>query len=217
MVKAILGRKLRMTQMFTPEGIVIPLTAIEVGPCPVVQVKSESTDGYNAIQIGFDAKKEKRTPKPMMGHFNKANVKPLRHLKEVRMESVADYQAGQVLDSSVFEEGDLVDISGTSKGKGFQGGMKRHNWGGGRKSHGSMFHRRIGSIGPGTGLSRIWPGKTLPGHMGHEKVTMQNLEVIKIDKNNHIIYIKGGIPGPSGGVVFIRQASKNTKGKAESK
>lgn len=211
-MKAILGSKLRMTQMFTEDGKRIPLTAILVGPCPIVQVKSaENRDGYNAIQIGYQPVKEKSSNKPMIGHFAKAGIKPHRLLKEIRVDSTEGYQAGAILDASLFQEGDRVDVTGVSKGRGFQGGMRRHNWGGGRKTHGSMFHRRIGAIAAGTGQSRIFPGKTLPGHMGCENVTVQNIEVVKVDSDHGIIYVKGGIPGPDGGVVYLKATTKNVK------
>lgn len=207
MVKAILGRKLRMTQVFTDDGRQVPLTAIEVGPCPIVQIKTQESDGYQALQIGFLPNKETRFTKPMMGHFKKADLAPLRVLKEIRVDSLEGFKVGQPLEIA-FAEGDRVDVTGVSKGKGFQGGVRRHNWGGGRKTHGSMFHRRIGSIGPGTGIARIFKGKTLPGHMGNEKITTQNLKVMKVDKENGILYVCGGIPGPNGGVVFVKATTK---------
>lgn len=209
MVKAILGRKLRMTQLFQEDGKVLPLTAIEVGPCPIVQIKNEERDGYCALQIGFLDKKEKNTTQPLLGHFKKADCGPKRVLREIRVESADGFEVGQALDASAFDEGDRVDVSGVSKGRGFQGGVRRHNWGGGRKTHGSMFHRAIGSIGPGSGLSRVVVGKTLPGHMGHEKVTVQNLEVVRVDKENGVLFVKGGIPGPDGSVVFVKATTKN--------
>lgn len=208
MIKAILGRKLRMTQMFTDDGRQIPLTAIEVGPCPIVQIKTDESDGYNALQIGFLPQKKKASNKPMIGHFNKAKLEPHRILREIRVDSTEGYKLGQNLDADGFEEGDFVDVTGVSKGRGFQGGVRRHNWSGGGKTHGSMFHRAIGSIGPGTGMARIVKGKTLPGHMGHEQVTVQNLEVIKIDKEHGVLFVRGGIPGPDGGVVFIKATTK---------
>ena len=208
MVKAILGRKLRMTQIYTEDGRQIPLTAIEVGPCPIVQIKTEKAEGYNAIQIGYLSMKEKASNQPMIGHFKKAQLDPHRILREIRVDSAEDFKVGQALDASDFEEGDRVDVTGVSKGRGFQGGVRRHNWHGGRATHGSMFHRRIGAIAPGTGIARIWKGKTLPGHMGHENVTLQNIEVIKIDKENGILYVRGGIPGPNGGVVFVKATTK---------
>ena len=209
MIKAILGRKLRMTQMFREDGRRIPLTAIQVGPCPIVQLKSEAKEGYNALQIGFLPVKEKRVTRPRKGHFEKAGVSPMRVLKEVRVPSLEGFQVGQAIDVSGFTEGDRVDITGTSKGLGFQGGVRRHNWGGGRATHGSMFHRAIGAVGPGTGLSRVVKGKNLPGHMGHERVTVQNMEVIKVDQKNGLLYVRGGIPGPNGGFVFIKETTKN--------
>ncbi len=208
-MKAIFGRKLRMTRMYDDSGRSVPLTAIEVGPCPIVQIKSQEKDGYNAIQVGYKKTKDKALNKPALGHLKKAGVDPLRILKEIRVDSLEGFEVGQSLNSQSFDEGDKVDVSGVSKGKGFQGGVKRHNWSGGRKTHGSMFHRAIGAIGPGTGISRVFKGKTLPGHMGNVKVTLQNLEVVKVDKENHILYIKGGVPGPNGGMVFVKQTTKN--------
>jgi len=215
MMKAILGRKLRMTQLFTEDGRRIPLTAIQVGPCPIVQIKTVERDGYNALQIGFLPRKPKRVNKPMAGHFQKANVPPQRILKEIRVDSVEGFSVGNTLDGSLFSEGDRVDVTGISKGRGFQGGVKRHNWRGGRMSHGSMFHRAIGSIGPGSGLSRIFKGKTLPGHMGCEKVTVQNLEVVRVDTEHNIVYVRGGVPGPNGGVVFLKETTKTVRKKKE--
>lgn len=216
-MNTLLGRKLRMTQMFTEDGRMVPITAIEVGPCPIVQVKTETSDGYNALQIGFLSKREKSSNKPELGHFKKANIGPQQVLKEIRVESVEGYEVGQNLNTSIFNTGDRIDISGISKGRGFQGGMKRHHWGGGRMTHGSMFHRRIGSIAPGTGQARIFKGKTLPGHMGNVKVTIQNLEVMKVDADNNILYVKGGIPGPNGRVVVVKHTTKNSKKNSESK
>jgi len=208
MIKAILGRKLRMTQMFTEDGRQIPLTAIEIGPCPIVQIKTNELDGYNALQIGFLPKKEKVSDRPMIGHFKKANLTPHRVLREICVESADGFSVGQALNASDFEAGDRVDITGVSKGRGFQGGVRRHNWTGGRATHGSMFHRAIGSVSPGTGYARVIKGKTLPGHMGHEQITVQNLEVVKVDKEHGVLYVRGGIPGPAGGVVFVKATTK---------
>lgn len=215
MVKAILGQKLRMTRMFTDDGRQVALTAIAVGPCPIIQIKTADKDGYNALQVGFQSVSEKKQTQPRLGHFKKANTGPYRILREIRMDSVDGFEIGQMLDATAFEDGDRVDVSGTSKGRGFQGGVRRHNWSGGRKTHGSMFHRRIGAISAGTGQSRIFKGKNLPGHMGNETVTLQNMEVVKVDKDNHIIYVRGGIPGPEGGVVFVKQTTKSIKQKAK--
>ncbi len=212
-MKAILGRKLRMTRMYTEEGHLIPLTAVEVGPCPITQIKTNANDHYNAIQIGFLPVKEKVVTQPMLGHFKKANVEPQRILKEVRVENADGFEVGQNLDASQFEEGDCVDVTGTSKGRGFQGGVRRHNWHGGKKSHGSMFHRRVGAVSPGTGLARVFPGKNLPGQMGNERVTLHNLKVMKVDTENNILYVRGGIPGPNGSVVFIKATTKTQKQK----
>ena len=215
MVKSILGRKLRMTQMFTEDGLRVPLTAVQVGPCPIVQIKSVETDGYNALQIGYLPMEERLVNRPIQGHFKKAKVAPQRILREIRVPAVDEFEVGQNLDSSIFSEGDIVDVSGVSKGRGFQGGVRRHNWRGGRMTHGSMFHRAIGAIAPGTGQHRIFKGKTLPGHMGNENVTVQNLEVVKIDAENHILYIRGGIPGPNGGVIYVKASSKRKRKKGE--
>ncbi|MFB3788785.1 MAG: 50S ribosomal protein L3 [bacterium] len=214
MVKSILGRKLRMTRMFTKDGKQIPLTAIAVGPCPIVQIKTPAKDGYAALQIGFLDAKEQALTRPQQGHFAKAGVPPCRVLREIRVGSTEGFAVGQTLDSSLFEAGDRVDVSGVSKGCGFQGGVKRHHWSGGRMTHGSMFHRAIGSNSPGSGQSRLFKGKTLPGHMGHEKVTLQNLEIIKVDKSNHILYVRGGVPGPDGGMVFVRGTTKSNRKKS---
>lgn len=207
-MKAILGRKLRMTHMFNEDGSVVPLTALQVGPCPVVQVKTEQNDGYNAVQIGYKPTKEKQKSKAEIGHFKKAGLEPHSFLREVRLDSVEEFETGQSIDCTRFEEGDKVDVSGVSIGRGFQGGMRRHNWSGGRKTHGSMFHRAIGAIAAGTGQHRIFKGKTLPGHMGAENVTVQNLTVMKVDGENGILYVKGGVPGPDGGVVFVKATTK---------
>ncbi|MEW6237375.1 MAG: 50S ribosomal protein L3 [Candidatus Omnitrophota bacterium] len=213
MVKAIIGRKLRMTRMYTEDGRMVPLTAIEVGPCPIVQVKTVESDRYNAIQIGFLPAKEKKVTKAALGHFNKAKVAPLKHLREIRVDSVEGLEVGGNLDASQFAAGDRVDVSGISKGKGFQGGVRRHHWKGGRMTHGSMFHRRIGSVSPGTGLARVDRGHNLPGHMGHEKITIQNIEVMKVDAEHNILYIRGGVPGPDGGIVFVKTTTKTKKQK----
>jgi len=217
MVKSILGRKLRMTQMFTKDGKQIPLTAIAVGPCPIVQIKTPAKDGYAALQIGYGEAKAQNLTRPMAGHFANAGVKPLRVLREIRVESAEGFTVGQTLDSTLFQEGDRVDVTGVSKGRGFQGGIRRHNWRGGRMSHGSMFHRAIGSNSPGSGQSRLFKGKTLPGHMGHERVTLQNLEIVKVDTQNHILYVRGGVPGPDGGLVFVKGTAKTNRKKAVAK
>ncbi|MBI1386854.1 MAG: 50S ribosomal protein L3 [bacterium] len=207
-MKAILGHKLRMTQLFQEDGKMVPLTALKVGPCPIVQIKTVETDGYNALQLGYQPAKEKALSKAEIGHFAKSGAAPQRLLREVRLDSVDGFELGQNIDSSQFTEGENVDVTGVSKGFGFQGGVRRHNWKGGRKTHGSMFHRRIGSIAAGTGQARIFKGKNLPGRMGNERVTVQNLKIIKIDHENGILYVKGGVPGPDGGVVFVKQTTK---------
>ena len=206
-----------MTQMFTKDGKQIPLTAIAVGPCPIVQIKTPAKDGYAALQIGYGEAKVQNLTRPLAGHFANAGVKPQRILREIRVESAEGFTVGQTLDSTLFQEGDRVDVTGVSKGRGFQGGVRRHNWRGGRMSHGSMFHRAIGSNSPGSGQSRLFKGKTLPGHMGHEKVTLQNLEIVKVDTQNHILYVRGGVPGPDGGLVFVKGTAKTNRKKAVAK
>ena len=179
-MKAILGKKIGMTQMFSPEGKAVPVTVIEAGPCVVVQIKTTDNDGYEAIQVGFDEIKEIRANKPQKGHFAKANVKPMRYLREFRVENAADYQLGQELKADVFAVGEAVDVTGTSKGKGFQGPIKRHGQSRGPMAHGSKYHRRTGSLGA-MGNNRVFIGHKLPGRMGGDKVTVQNLEVVKVD------------------------------------
>lgn len=204
MQTTILGRKLGMTQVWTEDGNLLPVTVIEAGPCVVTQVKTEANEGYEAIQIGFGEIAERKVNKPMAGHFEKAGVSPVRHLIEIRGES--DYKAGDTIDVSVFAEAKQVDISGVSKGKGFAGVMKRHNFGGGRASHGSHFHRSPGSVGQASTPSRIFKGKKLPGHMGAEKVTVKNLDVVKVDAEQNLLIVKGAVPGAKGTLLTIKQA-----------
>lgn len=189
-MKAILGKKIGMTQMFSPEGKAVPVTVIEAGPCVVVQTKTTDNDGYEAIQVGFDEIKETRANKPQKGHFAKANVKPMRYLREFRVENAAEYQLGQELKADIFAVGDAVDVTGTSKGKGFQGPIKRHGQSRGPMAHGSKYHRRTGSLGA-MGNNRVFIGHKLPGRMGNDKVTVQNLEVVKVDAERNLILVKG--------------------------
>ena len=207
MKKGLIGRKLGMTQIFAEDGAAVPVTVIEVEPSVIVQKKTKETDGYDALQLGYGRVKQKAVTKPLQGHFNKASKGFFRKLKEFKTDG-EEYEVGQEITADIFTAGDFVDVIGTSKGKGFAGVIKRHGFGGGRATHGSMFHRAIGSIGPGSGMSRIVKGKTLPGHMGHEQVTMQNLKVIKVDAEHGILYVYGGVPGPDGGVVFIKATTK---------
>ena len=206
-MKAILGKKIGMTQMFSPEGKAVPVTVIEAGPCVVVQTKTTDNDGYEAIQVGFDEIKEIRANKPQKGHFAKANVKPMRYLREFRVENAAEYQLGQELKADVFAVGDAVDVTGTSKGKGFQGPIKRHGQSRGPMAHGSKYHRRTGSLGA-MGNNRVFIGHKLPGRMGGDKVTVQNLEVIKEDAERNLILVKGAIPGAKKSLVTIKSSVK---------
>ncbi|MGU8976497.1 50S ribosomal protein L3 [Clostridium perfringens] len=208
MKKAIIGKKVGMTQIFDENGRVIPVTVVEAGPCVVVQKKTVETDGYDAIQVGFGELREKLVNKPRKGHFAKAGVSLRRTLKEFRMEDVANYNVGDEIKVDTFEIGDKVDVSGVSKGKGFQGTIKRWNASRGPMSHGSKFHRAPGSMGAASDPSRTFKNKRMPGHMGAKNTTVLNLEVVKIMPENNIILIKGGIPGPNKGTVVIRNSVK---------
>ena len=215
MKKGLIGKKIGMTQIFNEEGKVIPVTVIEAGPCVVSQVKTEETDGYNSIQLGFGAIKESKVNKPERGHFTKANIAPARYLREFRVDSIEDVKVGDELKADIFMAGDKIDIQGTSKGKGFQGTIKRHNFSRGPMGHGSHYHRAVGSRGPMRPM-RVLKGKKLPGHMGNETVTIQNLEIIAVDVENNCLLISGNIPGPKKGYVIVRTAIKNG-GKVETK
>lgn len=206
-MKGILGRKAGMTQVFTKEGKVIPVTVIEVEPNVVTQVKTKETDGYNAIQLGYMDRKEKNATKASIGHAKKANTNPKRFLKEIRDVEVSDYALGQVLTSSVFAAGEIVDVTGTSKGKGFQGVIKRHGQSEGPKTHGSRYHRRPGSMGTMRPM-RVLKGKNLAGHMGNVTVTVQNLEIIEVNEAENYILVSGNVPGPKNSLVLIRSAVK---------
>jgi len=207
MKKGILGRKAGMTQVFTKEGKVIPVTVVEVNPNVVTQIKTKENDGYEAIQLGYMDKKEKNATKASIGHAKKANTNPKRFLKEIRDVNIADYALGQELNASVFEAGEIVDVTGTSKGKGFQGVIKRHGQSEGPKTHGSRYHRRPGSMGTMRPM-RVLKGKKLAGHMGSEVVTVQNLEIIEVNANENYILVSGNIPGPKNSLVLIRSAVK---------
>ncbi len=214
-MKGILGRKIGMTQVFAKNGKLTPVTVIEVEPNVVSQIKTVETDGYNAIQLATVDKKEKKANKPETGHLKKANATPKRFLKEIRGVDVSDYTLGSELKADIFTEGEMVDVTGTSKGKGFQGVIKRHNQSRGPMGHGSQYHRGVGSMGTLLPM-RVLPGKKLPGHMGNEQVTVQNLEVISIDLENNVILIKGNVPGPKKSMVLIKSAIKN-EGKVNEK
>ena len=208
MKKGLIGKKIGMTQIFNEEGKVIPVTVIEAGPCVVSQVKTEETDGYNSIQLGFGAIKESKVNKPERGHFTKANIAPARYLREFRVDSIEDVKVGDELKADIFMAGDKIDIQGTSKGKGFQGVIKRHGQHRGPMGHGSMYHRRPGSMGSTSTPGRVFKGKKLPGHMWAETVTIQNLEVIKVDLDKNIILVKGSVPGAKGSILKIKSSVK---------
>lgn len=209
MQKGIIGKKIGMTQIFDEAGKVIPVSVIEAGPCVVVQKKTTENDGYQAIQLGFGDIRPKNVNKPLQGHFKKADVALKRTLKEFRLSDIDAINVGDVLKADTFAVGDIVDVSGVSKGKGFQGSIKRHNFSRIKETHGSgPTHRHAGSMGACSSPSRIFKGKGMPGHMGSEKVTIQNLEIVKIDAENNLIAIKGAIPGPKGGVVTIADCIK---------
>jgi len=206
MANGIIGKKLGMTQIFNDKGQVLPVTVIQAGPCVVVQRKTVSKDGYDAVQMGFvDAVAGKRASKPEKGHCEKHGVAPARVLREMRVDADSALKEGDSVLVNAFKENSRVNVTGVSKGKGFAGVVKRHHFAGGRASHGSMFHRAPGSIGGSSDPSRVFPGIRMGGHMGAEQVTVRNLEVAKIDAENNLLLIKGAVPGPKGGYVVIRQ------------
>jgi len=210
MVKAIIGKKVGMTQIFDEKGKVIPVTVIEAGPCVVVRKKTGESDGYEAVQLGFQDIKERKLTKPELGHLKKADVPPKKYLKEFRLEDVSAYNIGDELKADVFSEGDRVDVTGISRGKGFAGVIKRHNAGRTPTSHGGgPVHRHAGSMGSGTDPSRIFKGKIGAGHMGSVQVTVQNLDVVKVDPELNMIALRGAVPGPNGGVVTLKNTVKN--------
>ena len=209
-MKGILGRKVGMTEVFSTDGKLIPVTVIEVEPNVVTQVKTVDKDGYDAIQLGAFDKKVKSSNKPEMGHVKKANTQPKRLLKEIRGIDTSSYTLGQVISADVFKSGDTVDVTGTSKGKGFQGVIKRWNQSRGPETHGSTYHRRVGSMGTMRPM-RVLKGKKLPGHMGNEQVTIQNLMIVDVDTENKYILVSGNVPGAKNTFVFIREAIKGSK------
>ena len=209
-MKGILGRKIGMTQIFTEAGEVVPVTVVEAGPVVVTQVKTIENDGYNAVQVGFGDAKEKSLNKPQKGHLAAANTLK-KHLKEFRVESVDAYTVGQEIKADVFAAGEMIDVTGISKGKGFQGPIKRHGQSRGPESHGSRYHRRPGSMGACSYPGRVFKNKKLAGHMGSVKVTVQNLEVVRVDADKNFILVKGAIPGAKGSVVTIKEAVKASK------
>lgn len=208
MKKAILGKKLGMSQMFRDDGTMIAVTVVQAGPCHVVQKKTVEHDGYNAIQVGFSDIREKLVNKPLKGHFKKAGVAPCRYIRELKLDDAASYDIGQSIKADMFSAGDMVDVSGISKGKGFQGVIARHGQARGRMSHGSHFHRAPGSMSANSSPSRVFKHKNLPGHMGNVKVTVQNLEVVRVDADRNLILVKGAVPGPKGGVIVMQSTVK---------
>ncbi len=211
-MKGILGRKIGMTRIFNEKGEVVPVTVIQAGPCYVTQVKRTETDGYEAIQVGFEEVHPNRLNKPRLGHLKKHGLPALRILREFRVEDASQYEVGQVLTVEMFQPGDLVDVTGTSKGRGFQGGVKRYGFGGGPKTHGQSDRWRApGSIGAGTFPGRVLPGTRMAGRMGNRRVTVQNLEVVRVDPEHNLILVKGAVPGHKKGLVMIRQAVRPGK------
>jgi large subunit ribosomal protein L3 len=199
----LLAKKVGMTQLFGEKGDVRPVTLLETGPCYVIQKKNQKSDGYDAIQIGYEPKK--KSNRPLAGHFKKANLPVLRELKEIRVKNVEEYQVGQELKVDIFAAGDWVDVVGFTRGRGFAGGMKRWGWVGGPATHGSMSHRRIGSVGCTTSPGRVLRGKHLPGHYGDEQVTVKNLKVVRVDGAKNLLFVSGAVPGPRNGILFIRK------------
>ncbi len=208
-MKTLIGRKVGMTQIFDDQGKVIPVTAIEAGPCTVVQVKTVETDGYNAVQLGFGEVKEHKVIKPVKGHYTKVNLTPKKHLREFRVDSLENVKVGDELKADTFVAGDKLDIQGTSKGKGFQGVIKRHGQSRGPMGHGSMYHRRPGSMGPTSTPGRVFKGKRLPGHMGSETITIQNLEVVRVDLDKNVVLVKGSVPGATGSILKLKTSVKS--------
>ena len=209
MNKAIIGRKVGMTQIFTPEGKVIPVTVVEAGPCPVVQIKTVEKDGYAALKLGFDETSEKRVNKPDLGQFKKAGVKPQKVLKEFRLADLSPYEVGKDVTVEIFKEGEKVDVVGTSKGHGYSGVIKRWNQRRLKETHGvGPVHREVGSMGANSTPSRVFKQKHMPGQYGHERVTVQNLEVVRVDAARNALLIKGAVPGPRGSIVTVSDSVK---------
>lgn len=205
--KGLLAKKVGMTQVFTADGQAMAVTVIEAGPCVVVKKKTPETDGYNAIQVGFSGIKDRKVNRPDRGQFNKAQVKPTRWLREFRVEDANQYEIGQEIKADLFQEGDLIDVTGVSKGKGFAGGIKRHNFNRGPMGHGSKYHRRSGSLGA-KGPARVFKGRKMPGRMGGERVTVQKLKIVKVYPEKNIILVKGAVPGPRKGLLSIKNSVK---------
>ncbi len=208
MTKAILGKKLGMTQVFTQDGMQIPVTVIEAGPCVITQIKTPEKDGYSALQVGFGDIRDGLVNKPLKGHFDKAKIPYKRYIRELKIVNVEEYQVGNEIKADIFAEGDQVDISGFSKGKGFAGSIKRWNFNRGPRTHGSHHHRSPGSLGAASSPGRVFKGTKLPGRLGMARVTIQNLEVVKVDPERNLMLVKGSIPGAKGSLVFIKESVK---------
>ena len=210
MKKGMIGKKLGMTQLFARDGKLIPVTVIQATPCQVTQKKTVEVDGYNAIQLSYEVVEAKRVNKPLTGHFKKAGADPARYLREFRFEDTGALEIGQRINIDIFEQGDKIDVMGISKGKGFQGGVKRHHFKGGGASHGSMHHRAPGSIGASSFPSRVFKGQRLPGHMGQDRVTAMGLEIVAVKKEQNLLLVKGAVPGAKNGLVLIRNSIKKS-------
>ena len=210
-MKGIIAKKIAMTQVFSEDGKAIPVTVVEAGPCLVTQIKTEEHDGYNALQLGYGEVKENQLSEPERGHFESKEIEPRRHLVEIRVDDPSEYQLGQEITVEEFDKGDQVDVAGRSKGKGFAGVVKRHGFAGGPGSHGAHFHRAPGAIGACATPSRVFKGKRMPGRMGNRRVTAQNLEVVDVKPERNLLLLKGSVPGPSGGILVIRESVKTRK------
>lgn len=208
MTKGILGKKVGMTQVFTEGGELVPVTVIEAKPNVVLQVKTVETDGYNAVQLGFDDKRNVLSNQPEQGHVKKADTSPKRFIREIRDAELGDVEVGSEITVETFKQGDIIDVTGTSKGKGFQGVIKRHNQSRGPETHGSRYHRRPGSMGQAADPARVFKGKKLPGRMGGQTTTIQNLEIVRVDADKNVILVKGNVPGPKKSMVEIRSSKK---------
>ena len=211
MKKAILATKVGMTQIFNEDGVLTPVTVLQAGPCVVTQVKTEENDGYKAVQVGFVDKREKLVNKPLKGHFDKAGVSYKRYIREFKLEDAENYALGQEIKADIFAAGEKVDATAISKGKGFQGAIKRHGQHRGPMAHGSKFHRHAGSNGSSSDPSRVFKGKKMPGQMGNKKVTVQNLEIVRVDAENNLLLVKGAVPGPKKAMVTIKETVKSGK------
>jgi large subunit ribosomal protein L3 len=212
MKKFLLGKKMGMTQVFTEEGLSIPVTVIEAGPCTVIQKKTDENDGYTSLKLGFGNVSEKRLSKPAKGQFSKFKLQCKKHLKEFRIADNSSFEVGQEIKvDTMFTAGDKIDVTGISKGKGFQGTIKRYGQKGGPETHGSMYHRRVGSMSANTNPARVFKGKKLPGHMGVDKVTIQNLDVVRVDAERNLLLVKGAVPGAKGAILIIKDTVKSGK------